>query len=153
MFKISYFLYLKKFWKNYFFKLKIDFEKYGFLFNAKFLYHKNSSNSLQYVWFLVIHICYSNILHELIFVEFIGFYWRLNDQVFSSKISAGSHWQSTGPVVGRSDRSTDVHEMCTKEQPCRLVDCTVDRLKAPNSRVLPVDRAVDRRHNGQKYDR
>ena len=32
--------------KKSFFKLKIDFEKYGFLFKAKFLYYKNSSKYL-----------------------------------------------------------------------------------------------------------
>ena len=114
-------------------------------------------------WFLVTHICYSEILQELIFVKFIGFYGILleikNLNFKFLKNSARPHWRligrSTGRVVSRPDRSTDVHETCTKDQPNRLVD----QLKALNSRVLPVDQAVDRqawpvdrRHNGQKYD-
>jgi len=61
--------------------------------------------------------------------------------------------RSTGPGVGRPNRSTDMHERHAQASHSRPVDRTVDRLKAPNSRVLAGDRAVDRRHNGQKYDR
>ena len=63
-----------------------------------------------------------------------------------------------GRPDGRPDqgRSTRLVDRCARDvhkgQPSRPVNREVDRLKAPSSRVRPVDRAVDRRHNSQKSD-
>ena len=122
-------------------------------------------------WFLVTHICYSNILQELIFVEFIGFYGillKLKCLSFKFWNISQTSWRSigwlTGSVVGRPDRSTDVHEMCTRtshvgRSTARSTDWKYPTLGYCRSTgrstdmLCPVDRAVDRRHNGQKYNR
>ena len=71
----------------------------------------------------------------------------------------GRSGRSTGPVVGRPDRSTDVHETCTRAKLAWPVDRAVDRLKSPHSRVgavdrkpWPVDRAVDRPESNCSLD-
>ena len=65
--------------------------------------------------------------------------------------------RTSGRSTGLVDRyKRNMH----KDQPSRPVDRAVDRLKSTHSRVLPVDREVDRqvvpvdrRHNDKKYDR
>ena len=49
--------------------------------------------------------------------------------------------RSTGPRVGRPDRSTDVHKDVHTDQPLG----PVDRLQVPHSQVGAVDRTVDRK--------
>ena len=79
-----------------------------------------------------------------IFRYFMRFFRKLKTQVFSPLMLPVRLWRSTGPRVGRSDRSTDVHKVMNADQPLEPVDRAVDRLQVPHSRVGAVDRTVDR---------
>ena len=88
---------------------------------------------------------------ETIFVDFYKFYgiFRIfknpvSDPEPSLPGSGGRPARSTGPRVGRPDRSTDVHKVVHADQLLEPVDRAVDRLQVPHSRVGAVDRTVDR---------
>ena len=65
---ISCFCIYTSFGENSFSFQNSSFEKYGFCLRPNILYHKNSSNSMSHIFVM------SNILQELIFMKFIGFY-------------------------------------------------------------------------------
>ena len=125
------------------------------------------------------HICYSKILQELIFVEFIWFYgillklkdqvlhpYNLFDQAFCR--STGRSTESeVGQPVGRP-MCTNMHSQFWLEgrstgrstvQRALLFGSGPGRPGGRPARELcyldlvSVDRVVDRKHNGQKYDR
>ena len=80
----------------------------------------------------------------------MGFFRILKTQVFSPLMLPARLWQSTGPRVGRPDRSIDVHKVVHADQPLEPVDRVVDRLQVPHSRVGAVDRMVDRQAQRSK---
>ena len=52
------------------FEKNLSFGKYGFWFSAKFVSHKNGSNSLKYVFKFFSHACISMYYTETIFLDF-----------------------------------------------------------------------------------
>ena len=145
------FLYLHVFWKNRISISKIlALEKYRIWFKTNFLSHKNGSNSLKYV----LNFCHTYLyFKDITWTDFCGIYEILLDLFDNKKTSfqvlkmslpgsGGRPGRSVGPVVGRPDRSTDVHETCTKAKLAWPVDRAVDWLKSPHSRVGAVDREL-----------
>ena len=100
-------------------------------------------NVCNMVWFLLKQVCISKYNTKLIFVKFMrfyGIYLIIKRPVFKSCILPCQALEVDRD--GRSDRSTDVHETCTKAK----LAWPVDRLKLPHSRVGAVDQAVDHKH-------
>ena len=142
------FLYLYKFDKNRISISKFSFRKIPILWLSLI---SISQKIVQIVcnicWFFVTHICSSNIYKNL-FCEIYENLWDFIG-VKLSKFQVPNYLQELLAVERTANHlstgwSTDVHKRRAQDQPSRQVNRAVDRLKAPNSRVLPINRSVER---------